>query len=156
MGKSIKILIFMSILTKLSFAQVVPSLTGTNGIFCHRGGNGKFSLDMSRRIINIESLFSKRKRQKMFESEQVKDQQMLDLEGASLEFETILASNGYVNIKAHDSYSRTFINMNIENIEKLLNEEKSRVSGEITVFTLDDETRSMFLEYSSPVRCELD
>lgn len=150
MGKSLKILFFMYILTKLSFAQVIQP-----GIYCHRGGNGKFTLNLNDQTLAVSSLFSDRQRKRMFESENVSDHHMLELEGSELIFTPIMTQNGYMNIKAQDDNSQTFINMNIKEIEKLLSQEKSKVSGDITIYSFDLDPEVMFQEYKTRIRCEL-
>lgn len=150
MGKSLKILFFMYILTKISFAQIIDP-----GIYCHRGGNGKFHLDMANQVLEVENLFSDRKRKRLFESESPGDHSLLNLEGSSVSFTPIMTENGYMNVKAFDMNSGTFINMNIKQIEKLLEEQKSKVSGEVTIFSFDNPAE-MFEEYKTPIRCELE
>ena len=151
MGKSIKILVFMYLLTKVSFAQIVDP-----GIFCHRGGNGKFSIDLSNQLLEVENLFSNRKRSRLFESEKESDHQLLNLEGSTLNFTKVMTEQGYLNVRAYDSETKTFVNMNIKQIDSLLNEERSRVGGDVTIFSYDLNPENMFQEYKSSIRCELD
>lgn len=151
MGKSLKILFFMYILIKISFAQIVDP-----GIFCHRGGNGKFVLDMGNQILEVQSLFSARKRSRMFDSEKQGDHQLLSLEGSSIEFTPVMTTQGYMNVKAFDMNSRTFINIDIKNINELLSEEKRRVDGDVTIFSFDLDPDSLLREYNSSITCELD
>tara|TARA_B100001971_G_scaffold91031_1_gene83952 strand:- start:22257 stop:22718 length:462 start_codon:yes stop_codon:yes gene_type:complete len=152
MGKSLKILLFMYILTRLSFAQDIIN----PGIYCHRGGNGKFTLNLNTQVLGVNSLYSERERRKMFDSEKESDHNMLGLEGSYLQFIPTETTNGYLNVKAHDPRTKTLINMNIKDIEQLISGERSKVNGDVTIFSFDIDPNSMFQEYRTSVRCELE
>ena len=67
-----------------------------------------------------------------------------------------MTTQGYMNVKAFDMNSRTFINIDIKNINELLSEEKRRVDGDVTIFSFDLDPDSLLREYNSSITCELD
>jgi hypothetical protein len=141
---------FMLITLLLSSFQASAA---PGGIYCHRGGNGKFYVDLQNDSIEVESLFSDRRRESLAKKQN--SMALLKLEGAYLAMDKLYGSNGYINIKARDYYSRTMINLNIENIDDLLNEKTSRVNAKVTIFRFTDNIDELIREFTASLKCEL-
>jgi len=150
MENSIKLLILFILILPSAHAQLVP----TGDIFCHRGGNGKFGISFLNDSIEIINLFNDRKRNKMMKSND-RALKLFELEGVVLPFQRLMGSNGYMNIKAYDSQTKTFLNLNIENLKELIHGIQKKVEGAITIFSTNLDPSQMIQEYRSPLRCEL-
>lgn len=142
------ILMLITLLLSSFQATAAPA-----GIYCHRGGNGKFFVDLQNDSIEVQSLFSDRKRETLVKKQN--SVALLRLEGAYLSMDQLYGPNGYLNIKAHDYYSKTFINLNIEDINELLSEKSSRVKAQVTIFTFKDSIDELVKEFTTSLKCEL-
>lgn len=141
------ILMLITLLLSSSQATAAPA-----GIYCHRGGNGKFFIDLQNDSIEVQSLFSDRRRELLVKKQ---NSALIRLEGAYLAMDKLYGPNGYLNIKAYDYYSKTFINLNIKDINELLSEKSSRVKAQVTIFTFKDSIEELVKEFTTSLKCEL-
>jgi hypothetical protein len=103
--------------------------------------------------IEVVSLFNDKKRAAHVKRN--KNMHLLKLEGAYLFMNKLYGSNGYLNIKAHDYFSQTSINLNIQDVQNLLDLKVNKVKARVTIFTFEDSIDELTESFSTRLTCEL-